>query len=232
MLENDYQEISQRLGLTLDEEGILRCRGRVTGEYPVYIPTNSMLARRIIEDAHERTLHGEVTLTMAKIRDRYWIERLRRSVKSMINKCYKCLRHRVKSLRPPTTAPLPEFRTQGERAFQAVGVDFAGPLEYKISKTKQGKVYIALYTCATSRAVHLHLLPDMTVDEFKRSLGEFIARRGLPCRIVSDNGKTFVVTAKWFNKLKRNHNVNDFLARRNILWLFNLARSPSWGGFF
>ena len=90
MLENDYQEISQRLGLTLDEEGILRCRGRVTGEYPVYIPTNSMLARRIIEDARERTLHGGTTLTMANIRDRYWIERLRRSVKSMINKCYKC----------------------------------------------------------------------------------------------------------------------------------------------
>ena len=232
MLENDYQEISQRLGLTLDEEGILRCRGRVTGEYPVYIPTNSMLARRIIEDAHERTLHGGVTLTMAKIRDRYWIERLRRSVKSMINKCYKCLRYRVKSFPSPTTAPLPEFRTQGERAFQTVGVDFAGPLEYKISKTKQGKAYIALYTCATSRAVHLHLLPDMTADEFKRSLGEFIARRGLPCRIVSDNGKTFVATAKWLNKLKRNHKVNDFLARRNILWLFNLARSPWWGGFF
>ena len=33
MLENDYQEISQRLGLTLDEEGILRCRRRVTGEF-------------------------------------------------------------------------------------------------------------------------------------------------------------------------------------------------------
>ena len=53
MLENDYQEISQRLGLTIDEEGILRCRGKVTGEYPVYIPTNSKLARRITVSLHE-----------------------------------------------------------------------------------------------------------------------------------------------------------------------------------
>ena len=232
MLENDYEDISKRLGLTPDVEGILRCRGRVTGEYPVYIPTNSKLARLIIEDAHERTLHGGVTSTMAKIRESRWIERLRRSVKSIINKCYKCLRYRAKPFAAPPTAPLPEFRTQGDRAFQTVGVDFAGPFEYKVSKNKQGKAYVALYTCATSRAVHLHLLPDMTADEFKRSLGEFIARRGLPTRIVSDNGKTFVATAKWLNKLKRNHKVNDFLARRNILWVFNLARSPWWGGFF
>ena len=59
MLENDYEDISKRLGLTPDEEGILRCRRRVTGKYPVYIPTNSKLARLIIEDAHERTLHGD-----------------------------------------------------------------------------------------------------------------------------------------------------------------------------
>ena len=232
MLENDYEDVSKRLGLTPDVEGILRCRGRVTGEYPVYIPTNSKLARLIIEDAHERTLHGGVTSTMAKIRERWWIERLRRSVKSIINKCYKCLHYRAKPFAAPPTAPLPEFRTQGDRAFQTVGVDFAGPLEYKVSKNKQGKGYVALYTCATSRAVHLHLLPDMTADEFKRSLGEFIARRGLPTRIVSDNGKTFAATAKWLNKLKRNHKVNDFLARRNILWVLNLARSPWWGGFF
>ena len=92
MLENDYEDNSKRLEFTPDEEGILRCRGRVTGEYPVYIPTNSKLARLIIEDAHERTLHGGVASTVAKIRERWWIERLRRSAKSIISKCYKCLR--------------------------------------------------------------------------------------------------------------------------------------------
>ena len=115
LFENDYESISQRLGLTPDNEGILRCRGRVSGEYPVYIPTNCRLARLIIEDAHERTLHGGVTLTMAKIRERWWIERLRRLVKSLINKCHKCLCYRAKPLSAPPTAPLPEFRTQGGR---------------------------------------------------------------------------------------------------------------------
>jgi hypothetical protein len=49
-----------------------------------------------------------------------------------------------------------------------------------------------MHTCATSRAVHLDLLPDMTAEELKGSLTEFVARRGRPAKIVSDNAKTFV----------------------------------------
>ncbi|CAB3999047.1 Hypothetical predicted protein [Paramuricea clavata] len=49
---------------------------------------------------------------------------------------------------------------------------------------------------------------------------------------VSDNAKTFVVIAKWLRKLKRSQVVNDYVARREIHWQFNLARSPWWSGFF
>lgn len=137
-----------------------------------------------------------------------------------------------KPLPPPKQAPLPEFRTAGSRAFETVGLDFAGPISYKIKKKVQGKCYVALYTCATSRAVHLDLLPDMTAEELKGSLTEFIARRGRPAMIVSDNAKTFVAIAKWLRNLKRSQVLNDYLARREIRWRFNLARSPWLGGFF
>ena len=101
-----------------------------------------------------------------------------------------------------------------------------------MSKKIKAKSYVALYTFATTRAVHLDLLTDMTAEEFKRSLMEFIARRGNPIKMVSDNGKTFVTTAKWLNKLRRNQLLNDYLAKMNIQWQFNMARSPWWGGFF
>ena len=38
--------------------------------------------------------------------------------------------------------------------------------------------------------------------------------------------------AKLLQKLKHSQVVNDYLARREIHWQFNLARSPWWGGFF
>ena len=229
---NWKQFVSNRLGLSTDDEGLLRCRGRIIGEQPLYLPSKHAFTKLVVEDAHLKTLHGGVALTMAKVREKWWIEKLRSLVKGVLHKCAKCKRYRCKPLPAPPTAALPEFRTEGSRAFQTVGVDFAGPLEYKVSKKIKAKSYVALYTCATTRAVHLDLLTDMTAEEFKRSLTEFIAKRGNPIKMVSDNGKTFVTTAKWLNKLRRNQLLNDYLAKMNIRWQFNMARSPWWGGFF
>ena len=227
-----FEDISNRLGLSEDEEGLLRCRGRIIGENPLYLPSKHAFTKLVIEDAHLKTLHGGVTLTMAKTREIWWIEKLRTLVKGVLHKCEKCKCYRTQPLPPPPAAALPEFRTEGSRAFQTVGVDFAGPLEYKVSKNIKAKSYVALYTCATTRAVHLDLLTDMTAGEFKRSLTEFIARRGNPVKMVSDNGKTFVTTAKLLDKLRKNQLINDYLAKINIRWQFNLSRSPLWGGFF
>ena len=116
-------------------------------------------------------------------------------------------------------------------AFETVGLDFAGSISYKIKKKVQGKCYVALYTCATFRAVHLDLLPDMTAEELKGSIVEFIARTGRPDKIVRDSVRSLAIS-KWLQKLKRSQVVSDYLARREIHWQFNLALSPWWVGSF
>ena len=58
------------------------------GLYPIYIPDHHLLSQRIVEEAHQHTLHGGVGLTMAHIRTRYWIPRLRRLVKKVRRWCY------------------------------------------------------------------------------------------------------------------------------------------------
>ena len=73
-------------------------------------------------------------------------------------------------------------------------MDFAGPMYVKDVFSKNGdlnKVYIALFTCAATRAVHLELVPNLSVESFIRALTHFKRRRGIPVLIVSDNGKTF-----------------------------------------
>ena len=116
--------------------------------------------------------------------------------------------------------------------FASTSVDFAGPIKYRINKKTVGKAYIALFTCATTRAVHLKLCRDLTAEEFQRALKEFVARRGTPRLIVSDNGKTFTATKKWLNKLKKNETLMNFLAADKIIWRLNLSWAPWWGGFF
>lgn len=80
------------------------------------------------------------------------------------------------------------------------------------------KAYIVLYACSLTRAVYLELLPDQTTQEFLRSLKRFIARRGRPEKIFSDNGKTFVATSKWLEKIRQDEKINDWLAKQRITW--------------
>ena len=103
---------------------------------------------------------------------------------------------------------------------------------HKIDKSSTAKAYIALFTCASTRAMHLKLCRDLAAQEFQRTLKEFVARRGCPQTIIGDNGKTFVATGKWFSVLKKDHSLCNYMGKLNIKWKFNLARAPWWGGFF
>ena len=80
------------LSLQLNQNGLLECRGRLQGDYPVYLSDTSLFARRVVEDAHLVTLHGGVGLTMAKVRSPHWIPRLRKLVKKVRATCYGCKR--------------------------------------------------------------------------------------------------------------------------------------------
>ena len=228
----NHQNISERLQLEENEKQILVCKGRILGEHPIYLPSPHLFTTKIVEHAHLQTHHGLVGLTMAKVRETFWVERLRSQVKSIIHCCFKCTRYHGKAYPKPPTVTLPSYRTEASRAFQNTGLDFAGPFEYKINKDNSGKVYIVLYTCAASRAVHLNLVKDMGVETFKRSLKEFMARRGNPETIISDNAKTFKATAKWLRELKNNPELQMILSEFQTKWKFNLSRSPWWGGFF
>ena len=180
----------------------------------------------MVADAHIRTLHGGVSLTMAKIRERYWVPRLRRLAKRVVKACNGCKRFRATAFAVPPPGQLPRDRTEGKNAFQVVGVDFAGPLKYRKGRNHEGKAYITLYACSLTRGVYLELLPSLETGEFLRCLKRFITRRGRPEKIYSDNGSTFVAAAKWLKQVVTDERLNEFLSRQEIKWQFNLSRAP------
>ena len=179
-------------------------------------------------------MHGGVSTTLCRIREKFWIPKLRALTKKVIRNCNICKRYRKKpvSTSCAINSTLPVFRVELSDPFAVTGVDFAGPVHYKIKKSVTAKAYVALFTCASTRAVHLKLCRDLSAIEFQRALKEFVARRGCPQTIVSDNGKTFVTTGKWLSVLKKNHSLANYMGALNIKWKFNLARAPWWGGFF
>ena len=191
-----------------------------------------MFTRLIIEACHRKVYHCGVRSTLAELRSQFWVPKGRQMVKRILSECFTCKRLIGKSYRAPATAALPEFRVTRAPPFSKVGVDFAGPLYAKNGPGDMKKVYIALFSCCVTRAVHLELVDEMSAEAFKRCLRKFTARRGMPSLIVSDNAKTFQATEKDLNKLFYHPEIKSYFNNAKIEWKFNLERAPWWGGFF
>ena len=129
------QEEQLRLNRQPNRKGGLECRGRIQGNYPVYLPDSALYTLKFVQHAHEITLHGVEGLTMAKERGSHWIPRLRKLaiVKRVIKQCYGCKRFQVTAFANPPQGNLPRDRTEGNSPFQVVGVDYAGPIKYRRS---------------------------------------------------------------------------------------------------
>ncbi|XP_020601434.1 uncharacterized protein LOC110040534 [Orbicella faveolata] len=124
----------------------------------------------------------------------------------------------------PPQPPLPDFRVSDDFAFSRIRVDFAGPVYVRdvYSRSKRSnKTYIAIFTCASSHAIHLEIVPDLSTSSFVRCFKRFIFRRGLPQFVISDNGKTF-----------KGSSLKTFLMENGVTWKFNVPHAPWWGGFF
>ena len=215
----------KQLDVREEESGVLRCGGRLQNalisegaKYPILLPTEHHVTNLIIMDCHQRMMHGGSKATLADVREKFWIVRGRQVVKKLIGRCVICRRHKGKPLRGPLAPPLPPFRIQQAPAFQNIGLDNAGPLFVNGSE----KVWILLFTCCVTRAIHLELVESLSTDAFLRAMRRFTARRGVPSFIVSDNAQTFKAASKFLNRV----------GQQTIQWSFNLPRAPWWGGVF
>ncbi|XP_060651041.1 uncharacterized protein LOC132787771 [Drosophila nasuta] len=87
-----------------------------------------------------------------------------------------------------------EERTSYSRPFTYTGVDFAGRLEVK---NYTGRVcLICLFVCFSTKAIHLEATSNLTTEKFLAAFSHFIARRGYPQQMHSDNEKNFVRAGK------------------------------------
>ncbi|XP_065064703.1 uncharacterized protein LOC135690935 [Rhopilema esculentum] len=81
---------------------------------------------------------------------------------------------------------LPRMRVDDQPPFANTGLDFAGPLTVASKGNNDGeeKFYVCLFTCMSTRAVHLELVESLNVESFLRAFRRFAARRGLPSLLV------------------------------------------------
>ena len=68
---DNFKEDQRCLILRKNSAGIFQCMGKIQGQYPLYIPRRSILAEKIVNEAHKKTMHGGVILSTAAVRENY-----------------------------------------------------------------------------------------------------------------------------------------------------------------
>ncbi|GFX27146.1 putative RNA-directed DNA polymerase from transposon X-element [Trichonephila clavipes] len=102
-------------------------------------------------------------------------------------------------------------------------IDLAGPLFLKNGE----KVWVVLYTCAVYRAVHLELVIALSTNNFLLSLRRFIARRGRPSVVYTNNGTNFRGAVREFKNLDWIKIERETEIQR-IKWKFNPPTAAWW----
>ncbi|KHJ98965.1 integrase core domain protein [Oesophagostomum dentatum] len=234
----ELQKRFHNMKIKRDENGIIRHESRIQNAIlpydtrsPIYIPTSSDLARLILSDIHKKNAHCGSDQTLALLRQRFWIPQPMKAIKKFVKKCSTCKRCHGLPYGAPEMPPLPKDRVLITKPFQKVGCDFLGPID----SNNNEKMYVCLYTCLTTRAVHLEVVENLTTGAFLNSFVRFTSRRGVPKLVRTDCGANFKLGQKiietLFEKSESNEaSVMTYSATEGITWIFNPPGAPWMGG--
>ncbi|XP_066585485.1 uncharacterized protein [Prorops nasuta] len=135
---------------------------------------------------------------------------------------------------------LPSSRVTPSRPFSTSGLDYAGPFQVRVSKgrgVRPSKVYVALFLCFSTKAIHFELVGDLTTASFLAAFRRFTGRLGNCQQIYSDNGSTFQGAARELREMF--HAASQFykeiavvLANDFTSWNFIPPNTPHCGGLW
>ncbi|GFS75768.1 integrase catalytic domain-containing protein [Trichonephila clavipes] len=201
--------------------------------------------KRFIENARHpmcRTMGPlkSAEATLENIMNSFWIPSARNVVRKILRTCITCRKVSAKGSQQ-LMADLPAARVTACRVFSQVGIDYCGPFQLKTfsGKCRQiRKVYVCVFICFTVKAIYLEIVSDLTTEAFLAALKRFVARRGRPIEIHSDNGRNFVGANNELRKILKAlfkgkmEEIMDFLSKEQIKWNFNPPSAPHFGGLW
>lgn len=226
------------------KDGIIRVGGRLKNssllpdrKNQILLPSHHTLTYLIIQYYHKINMHSGVQATLAAVRYKYWPIHGKNAVKRVIFKCVDCFKIKP-TIQSPLMGNLPNSRIEPARPFLKVGCDFAGPILVRPNQLRCRtlvKTYICIFVCFVTHAVHIELAGDLSTPCFLSVLKRFVARRGVPTDIFSDNGSNFIGASRELNKIfteLRADELSGYLSKNEISWHFIPPRSPHFGGLW
>ncbi len=207
----------------------------------VVLSSKSTLTKLLLLTLHRAYGHPGTSTLSTIISTSFVVIGLRNYLKKLSRSCVTC----QKVLAKPLThlmGLLPAVRTTPAPPFHNTGVDFAGPLTLRVGYTRKPvhvKCYVAVFVCMCTKAVHLDLCHQLTSEDFMATLRRFVARRGCPAHLFSDNGTNFIgareeirAIQKMAESEKFRGSLISFAANNNMQWHHIPPRAPHFGGLW
>lgn len=223
-----------------DEHGILHVNGRIDAaaeislatKQPVILDGKNYIAKLVVRHYHMKAGHGGQELVVNELKQKYWIIKIRPTVKNVVSNCNFC---RIRKIKPviPQMGNLPAGRmAHNQRPFTHCGVDLFGPMEVTVGRRRE-KRYGVLFTCLTIRAVHVEIVHSLTTDALLMALRRMAARRGWPGFMYSDNGTNLRGADTELKKSVKELDeevLKTTASTYGTQWTFIPPVSPHWGG--
>lgn len=137
---------------------------------------------------------------------------------------------------------LPKVRVNSVKAFSCTGVDFTGAYHITLGRRKcikSQKAHVCLFICLATRAVHLELAADLSIQAFIAAFKRLLSRRGPCLTLFSDQGTNSLGAKRQFNEthhLLRSAHFKDLFQKElnlyTINWKFYSPSSPHIGGIW
>ncbi|XP_047997103.1 uncharacterized protein LOC125234760 isoform X2 [Leguminivora glycinivorella] len=230
-----------KLNPFIDQDNLIRVGGRLSNsnydydtKHPILLHASHYITKTLVRYYHIVYLHAGPQLLLSTLRHKFWIISGRNLCRKTTHECLTCLRFSGRTYQP-IMSPLPAQRLHADHPFTHTATDYAGPILISNRKGRGAiliKAYIVVFVCLAVRAVHLELVTDLTSQGFIAALNRFIARRGKPAILFSDNGTQYVGSCNELAKfLKENSkDITTYSAQNEIKFRFAPAYSPNFNG--
>ncbi|XP_038565562.1 uncharacterized protein LOC119896143 [Micropterus salmoides] len=198
---------------------------------PIILPKGSHISLLLTQHHHEQVKHQGRHLTEGAIRAAgLWILGGKTLISSVLHKCVTCRRLRGK-LEEQFMADLPPERLKTCPPFTYVGIDVFGPWSISTRRTRGGqaesKRWAIMFSCMSSRAVHIEVIEAMDTSSCINALRRFFALRGPAKQLLSNCGTNFIGARKELGMDKR---LQKFLSEQGCIWEFNPPHASHMGG--
>lgn len=203
-------------------------------EAQVLLPSNHVITRLLMTQAHESSGHRGRDATLCRFRSRYWTPHGSKLAWTAKTSCQMC-KLRDPQLISQQMGPLPESRLKPSPAFTNTMVDLFGPYTVKgeVNKRSSGKAYGVIFTDMVMRAVHIEGVFGYDTNAFMMALSRFASVRGWPAKLYSDPGSQLIGAGRELREAWSNIDRSVLIRKcsdNGLEWIFGPADSPWYQG--